>query len=116
MIEYTDSRGTIYKSDGGKNLLYTKAGVFRSGDVHPNIQFDSVIDGCVYVTTREDNTDITTRYVSGDRFIILADIPHLFYFEEDSWLIEWWDGPFSCEYYEPYRLIVESHMKELKNA
>lgn len=34
-------------------------------------------------------------------------MPHILHFLEDTILLEFWDGQFSCWYYHPYRRLVQ---------
>ncbi|GKY99512.1 hypothetical protein MPSEU_000905400 [Mayamaea pseudoterrestris] len=117
---YSDDRGEIHnvcvgqtKSTGSQrkgqriNLLYTKAGVMRSGDLHPNTQHDFVFSGSVKVwTLQKDGHTHVHVYNKNDVIAIPPFTPHLFEFEQDSVLAEWWDGDFKAWFYEPTKLIV----------
>ena len=107
---YTDTRGAIehHLCNGVRyNTLTSKAGTYRSGDIHHNVQYDVVLQGSVTVTTRHGGEDWKQTAVAGDRIMIPANVPHLFYFEEDTVMVEWWDGPFAAEYFRLYRDIVD---------
>jgi len=105
-----DDRGFIQKFEigGAKfNVLFTKAGSLRAGDKHPVWQNDMVLSGSVVVETPEYKVEIN----SGGKISIRPDLPHLFRFLEDTVLIEWWEGEFEMEYYEPYRKQVEESLR-----
>lgn len=107
---FEDTRGSIRRiviGDRSYNLLYTRRGVFRSGDLHRTQQFDHILSGKVEVWMREGGTDRKTIYGPGDSVTIPPGVPHLFRFLEDTVMAEWWDGPFETWYYRPYRDIVE---------
>jgi len=111
---FEDSRGEILNLDfhGQKvNLVFSKAGSYRSGDVHPNVQRDVVLSGAAAVRRLDETSDWERTYSPGRGFSIRARVPHLFYFPKDTAMLEWWDGPFSAEYYEPYRKIVRESME-----
>lgn len=94
------------------NLLYTKAGVKRSGDIHPNTQHDFVFAGRVQVWTLEkDGRSASKTYGPNEYINIPPYTPHIFEFKEDSVLAEWWDGTFKAWFYEPYRKVVERSFK-----
>ena len=116
---YSDDRGEIHNFLIGKsnnfpgqriNLLYTKAGVKRSGDVHPNTQHDFVFFGKIKVwTLAEDGNTVVKSYGANDYIAITPYTPHMFEFEQDSVLAEWWDnGEFMAWFYEPYRKLVDA--------
>lgn len=111
---FTDKRGEIVKlrfHDVKFNLVFSKAGSYRSGDVHQNVQHDLVMRGCARVKTRKTKLVSATDLVAGAHFEIAANVPHLFYFPEDTVMLEWWDGPFSAEYDPEFRKIVEESLK-----
>lgn len=113
----SDKRGEIRRFDvnGVKfNVLFTKAGALRSGDVHPIKQFDIVFSGEVEITIRKDDKDITTKKGPNDFIVIEPNTPHLFRFTKDTVMMEWWDGPFQVEYYQPYRKFVEEWFEKNK--
>jgi len=124
---YVDGRGEIHNfsiggglgSSGGGgfatsagtriNLLYTKAGVMRSGDIHRHSQRDFVFTGRVRVWTLDEKDGTTTNkreYGPNEYIEIPPYVPHLFEFVDDTVMAEWWDGPFEAWFYEPYRKIV----------
>ncbi len=108
---YNDKRGTIQhlNIEGQKlNIVFTKKGNLRGGDLHKNTQFNFIFSGKVEVTTREGINDIKTIYQTNDLIRVEPNIPHVFNFLEDTLLAEWWDGPFDAWYFKPYRSIVES--------
>lgn len=113
---FTDARGTINRItlDGVKiNLLSTKKGFMRSGDLHPNKQFDFVFSGKLELWELKDGKETKTVYGPNSFITIPAGVPHLFNFLEDTVMAEWWDGPFDCYYYRPYRDIIDAQTKKL---
>lgn len=52
--------------------------------------------------------------VGHGEFEIPAGVPHLMKFLADTVMLEWWDGPFSAEYYPPYRRLVEESLGKPK--
>jgi hypothetical protein len=100
---YVDERGEIHNFKiGGRrlNLLHTKSGAMRSGDIHKDYQHDFVFSGAVEVWCLEK--DGSTRKQ------IYRENQYVFHFLEDTVLAEWWDGPFHAWFYKPYRKIVEA--------
>lgn len=114
-----DARGEIHNLQiGGArfNILVSKAGTMRSGDVHRWPQLDMVFSGVVRVTTREAGRDVVRTYSSGDRIVIPSNVPHMFFFVNETVMAEWWLGPFEARYYRPYREKVDSSMQRLATA
>lgn len=114
-----DARGEIHNLEiGGArfNVLVSKAGSMRSGDVHRWPQLDAIFSGCVQVTTREDGKDIVRTYGGGDHILIPAHIPHMFRFVNDTVMAEFWLGPFDARYYRPYRAQVDASTEMLLMA
>jgi hypothetical protein len=94
------------------NILHTRAGFLRSGDLHPNEQCDFVFSGRVRVwTLAEDGS--TTKTTHGQRSFISIPrgVPHVFEFLEDTVMAEWWEPQgFQPWFYGPYRDIVNRSM------
>jgi len=116
-----DSRGWIEfcEAEGQKfNILFSKAGSYRSGDYHPNIQHDLLLFGEVKVHEaaldgqgRASFDEEIAVYGPNHNVCIPRDTAHLFHFQADTLMIEWWDGEFEFKYYPPYRSIVEESLK-----
>lgn len=109
---YYDVRGEIHNVmvNGGYriNILHTRAGCLRSGDVHPNEQCDFVFKGEVRVWTLEgDGSTMVTTYGKRSFIRIPRGVPHVFEFVEDTIMAEWWEPQgFRAWLYGPYRDIV----------
>lgn len=113
---FRDARGSVHnlEVDGLRfNVLVTRAGAARSGDVHRSVQRDHVLSGRIRVTTRERGRDVVREYGPGDSLAIPAHVPHMFEFLEDAALIEYWDGPFEARYYRPYRERVDALLRAM---
>lgn len=126
---YCDGRGEIHNISinddvptcSGKerhrrlNILYTKQGVKRSGDIHANHQCDFIFSGTVEVWTLEkDGSTKTITYGPKQYIEIPPYVPHVFNFVEDTIMAEWWEGKddgatsdFRAWFYKPYRSIVD---------
>jgi hypothetical protein len=115
---YKDERGEIHNfriGDRRLNLLYTKAGVMRSGDLHKDSQHDFVFSGEVEVLLLEpDGSTSKTVYKDNEYIRVPPYTPHIFRFVQDTVVAEWWDGHFHSFFYEPYRAIVEKTITEKK--
>lgn len=109
---FRDARGEIHNFVIGPqrlNLLHTKAGVMRSGDIHKDTQHDFVFRGKVNVWTLTPNGSTAKKVYGPNEYIAIPPYtPHVFEFLEDSVIAEWWDGPFQAWFYEPYRKVVQA--------
>jgi hypothetical protein len=91
------------------NLIFTRAGHLRSGDIHRCEQLNHVVFGALRLTQRLRGRDVTTRHTSGDVMLIPPHVPHLYAFELDTLMTEAWRTPRGepCEFrawlYAPYR-------------
>lgn len=95
------------------NLLHTKQGFMRSGDLHKNIQLDYILSGEVELWTFH-NGQTTKKTLAPNTFLILnPHTPHLFNFLKDTVMMEWWDGPFEAWFYKPYRDIIDEQFKRM---
>ena len=116
-----DSRGWIEfcEAEGCKfNVLFSKAGSYRSGDYHPRFQRDMILSGEVEIREVELDAqgrvlfdETITLYGRNESLIILPGTAHLFCFKQDTLMIEWWDGEFEAKYYRPYRDIVDKSLE-----
>lgn len=110
---FEDERGSIQRLEqGGQkvNMLFTKKGFMRSGDLHKNTQFDCIVKGKCELWLRIDDEDVKQVYGANSFIEIPPGTPHLFLFLEDTYMLEYWDGPFEAWYYRPYRQIIEKGM------
>jgi len=109
---FIDVRGEIHNILAGNkriNILYSKAGVMRSGDIHCNTQHDFLFEGSVQVWFLEKNGSTTKKTYGAYEYIRVPPlVPHVFYFLQDSVMAEWWEPePFEAYFYTPYRQVVE---------
>ena len=115
---YHDERGSIHNFKvGGRrlNVLHTKSGVMRSGDLHRVVQNDFVFSGEVEVwCLNQDGRSTMQVYKDNQYLAIPAYTPHVFHYKKDTVMAEWWDGPFHSWFYEPYRKIVEKSFRSTK--
>jgi hypothetical protein len=112
-----DMRGEISRHDFKKvkfNVLFTKAGCFRSGDFHPTVQYDVILKGKFRITIKKNNKDIVSEKGENEFIEIPPNTPHLFKSLTDTVMLEWWGGPFEVGYYQPYRKFVEEQFKKKK--
>jgi quercetin dioxygenase-like cupin family protein len=113
---HEDIRGVIKRLelDGVKvNLLSTKKGFMRSGDMHKHKQMDVLLSGKVELWTMHGGKTVK-QVISPHTFIVIgANVPHLFNFLEDTVMLEWWDKPFEAFFYKPYRDIIDAQFKKM---
>ena len=113
---HEDIRGTIKRIDlnGVKvNMLFTKGGFMRSGDLHPHAQYDILFSGRIELWTLEEGETKKQIIEPNTFFEIGPHVPHLFNFLEDSVMAEWWGGPFVGWYYRPWRTIIDEQFKKM---
>jgi quercetin dioxygenase-like cupin family protein len=118
---YNDDRGEIHRLRVGHrrvNLMYSKAGVMRSGYLHPHSMKHFVVSGSVEVWTLGQEQTEKKVQDAGSYFTVEPYIPHILHFLEDTISLEFWDGEFSCYYYHPYRRVVQlqNSLVEDKNS
>jgi hypothetical protein len=91
------------------NILYTKAGVLRSGDLHKVSQHDFVFEGSARVwLLQKDGSTSSQTYGPHSYLCIPPYTPHIFEFVQDTAMAEWWDADEFCAwFYRPYRELVE---------
>ncbi len=110
-LVHKDNRGEIYiikLRDGIQfNMLTTKKGCGRGGDLHPHRQFDLVLEGEFEVWLKKTKIEkkVFKKY---DYIVIPPKIPHLFIAKKDTVMLEWWDKEFKATYYKPFRKIIEN--------
>jgi hypothetical protein len=95
------------------NILYTKAGVMRSGDLHKVIQHDFVFEGSMRVwLLQKDGSTSSHTYGPYSHVCIPPYTPHIFEFVTDTVMAEWWDADEFCAwFYQPYRELVERSVR-----
>ena len=114
---FKDARGEIFflEMNGMKfHLMYTKAGMLRGGDYHPDGQRDLILKGQMEVTTRENDHDVSRAYGPNEMIEISANVPHLYRSITDTVMFEWRDGEYKAEYHAPFREQVTKQLKELE--
>jgi len=105
----SDDRGSmflfIYKERDIK-ICEIKKGTARGGDIHPYAeQYDLVIHGKIELREKVGSEERKTIMFEKDLATIKRGVPHVLIALEDSLLLEWRNGPFDREIYEPYRKL-----------
>lgn len=113
---FEDIRGKIERKEFGGNkfnIIETKKGFMRSGDLHKNRQFDLVLSGKIELWILQKDGTTKKEIINPNQLVVLGkNVPHLFHFLEDTVMIEYWDGPFEAWFYKPYRDIIDEQFRK----
>ena len=116
---YRDGRGLIQKTTLGGldvNMVHTKAGFMRSGDLHNCTQINFILKGSVTIVMPDKVSPGEDREYTHGLFAVIRVpkyTPHILRFDEDTVMAEWWECPFHAYYFAPYRNRVETNNKKL---
>ena len=114
-FRFEDARGAYERragfGAGGEyvNIVYTRAGHKRSGDIHQCEQLNLVVFGRATLTQLRRGRETVTQLRGGDVARIPPHVPHLYEFLDDSLMTEAWRKPDGspCEFlawlYKPFR-------------
>lgn len=114
-FRFEDARGAYERrafGPGGElyaNLVFTRAGFLRSGDIHACEQLNHLVFGRATLTQLRRGREVATQLRGGDVARIPPHVPHLYAFLEDSLMTEAWRRPDGtpCEFrawlYKPFR-------------
>lgn len=112
-FRFEDARGAYERRSfaGGEyvNLVYTRAGFLRSGDIHKCEQLNHIVFGRGTLTQLRRGRETVTHLRGGDVARIPPHVPHLYAFHDDSLMTEAWRNPDGtpCEFrawlYKPLR-------------
>jgi hypothetical protein len=111
---YEDMRGAIFliKHQDKEFILWTlKKGHIRGGDYHKSTQYDVILSGKVLVTSHINGKDV--KRLCGENTIISfkPEEPHMIQaLTDDVLVLEWLEGEFEKQYYEPYRRLIRKKM------
>lgn len=94
-FKFEDARGSYERVEypGGEyvNLVYTRAGHKRSGDIHKCAQVNTVVVGEALLTqVMKDGGETQTKLRGGDHVVIPPHVPHLYEFTRDTLMTESW--------------------------
>ena len=110
-----DARGAYERragfGPGGEyvNIVYTRAGHLRSGDIHRCEQLNHIVFGRATLTQLRRGRETVTQLRGGDVVRIPPHVPHLYAFIVDSLMTETWRTPdgrpceFRAWFYKPFR-------------
>ena len=117
---FEDSRGSYERRCFGKapevcvNILFTRKGFLRSGDLHADRQVNHIITGAVKLTQRVGNRDVSSTHYKLETVVLPAYTPHLYEFLEDTLMTEYWIdakgdlAPFKAWLFTPYRDLISN--------
>jgi len=110
------------------NVLYSKAGTLRSGDIHRCAQLNVLATGSATLTRLVAGDELVTHHVGGvppDSVILIPPhVPHLWSFTADTVMTESWLGSaadggqcaFQAWYYAPFRARVAASLDAARNG
>jgi hypothetical protein len=131
-FRFEDARGVyerhVFPGDAGArgggeppyvNLLFTRSGYKRSGDIHKCEQLNHIIYGHVQLTrVLRSGREVTSRHRGGDVVRVPPHVPHLYSYESDTLMSETWrhaDGTpcvFQAWFYTPLRSRIPAATAE----
>ena len=86
--------------------IFTLAWKYRWGKIYDRDKKYIILSGSCELMQEKDGSDITENIDSSNGiFEIHAGIPHIFYFAEDTRMIEWFPEGTKSEEYERYRVM-----------
>lgn len=97
-------------------IIFTKRGNYRGGKTYDKEKKFVLSSGKVILTIYENNEDKEQTFFPWEIITIPAWIPNLFYFPEDSEMIEWFEKEAKSEYFERYKEIKEASINKVKNT
>jgi len=110
------------------NVLYSKAGTTRSGDIHRCAQLNVLAAGAATLTRLVAGDELVTHHVGGvppaSVVLIPPHVPHLWSFTADTVMTESWLGSpadggqcaFEAWYYAPFRARVAASLDAARNG
>lgn len=124
-FRFTDARGwyqrvTVSNETDSPyvNLVWTKAGFLRSGDVHKCEQLNHIVFGAVKLTTVSRGREKSRLFGGGHIVKIPPHTPHLYTYLQDTLMTETWRRPdgspcrFEAWFYKPLRNRIPSNSTE----
>jgi hypothetical protein len=107
------------------NLIYTRKGFYRSGDLHVCNQVNSMVSGRAEIITADPSGATKRRvFLAGETIVTPAGVPHLFLFQDvESIMSEHWvhaSNGSLCEYrawfYAPFRDLIAKQLSDAAKA
>ncbi len=100
-----DAVWILYNVDLKEHKIYnihTKAGKYRGWKTYNCDKHFVILSWTAEVTTHDGDEDIKTVVIPGQIVKIWANTPNIFYFPEDTEMLEWFDKEAKAEKYERY--------------
>lgn len=86
--------------------LFTVAGKYRGGKTYSATKHYIILSGTCELTQEIQGEDKKTTLSPQDGvFTLLADTPHIFYFPEDTRMLEWFPAGTESQDFERYRKL-----------
>ena len=118
---FADARGTYERRcflAGARevcvNILFTRKGFYRSGDLHQDRQVNHIVAGALKLTQRIGGIDVASIHRGPETVVLPAHTPHLYEFLEDTLMTEHWidsrgqPAHFRAWLYLPYRSLISN--------
>jgi len=83
-------------------LLYSKKHTYRGGKKRSQKKTMMLLSGSVASYTMVGEKEIQESLKKWKRYTVSADTPHLLFFKQGGWFIEWWGADYCEEKYEPF--------------
>ena len=87
--------------------IFTKAGHYRWGKTYSQDKEFLLLSWKCILTTESEWQDIEIEIYPGEKTIIPANTPHLFFFPEDSEILEWFPIDTETQKVEKYYTIKD---------
>jgi quercetin dioxygenase-like cupin family protein len=120
-LVYEDARGEIYSIllPTGQELMlfHSHAGYLRGGHSHNVPETVMLLSGRLSYHKIVDDQEVIKELGPGDISINAPGQPHMGYFQDESWLVEWKlggvsAGGFTTTDFEPFRKLVREKMAQ----
>lgn len=115
---HEDKRGKISSIilDGKEYIIIeTKKGYARGGDYHKSTQHDVVLRGKIFWEEQFDGVASASKELNeGDSTTVGIGIPHMYTSLTETIVLEWLEGDFEKEYFEPYRTRIMEIMENVE--
>jgi hypothetical protein len=97
-------------------LIFTRAWNYRGGKIYDVEKKFTLANWKVTLTTCENGQDVSKEYLPWEIITIPAWIPNIFYFGEDSEMIEWFSKEATSTYFERYKKIKDESLQRVNET
>lgn len=97
-------------------IIFTRAWNYRGGKTYNVEKKFTLASWRVTLTTFENEQDISKEYLPWEIITIPAWIPNLFYFGEDSEMVEWFAKEATSTYFERYKEIKDRSLQRVNET